>query len=94
MAYNARQKRPENDIPSGCLQINIFLWQLNNYPCYKVERNVQEHKNKNIWLCKYCATPKKRGSQLYCPIHESAGLDCSIQSKAPKPQNPDPVLKS
>ena len=93
IAYNAKRGAPERLIPSGCLQTNIFLWKPNNYPCYTVPRNVKKHEDENIWFCKYCATPKKRGYQLECPRHVGSGYDYSIENQSPKPKNPEPVLK-
>ena len=52
--------------PSHCLQNHIFLWKANNYSCY---RGREDEHDKNVWLCKNCASPRKFGEGLPCPRH-------------------------
>ena len=53
-----------------CLKTSIFLWKANNYKCYK--QSVEEHDRK-VWLCKCCASPRKMGEGLFCPLHYGTG---------------------
>ena len=54
--------------PTHCLQNNIFLWKANNYKCYSTREGEHDQSAKG-WLCKNCASPRKFGEGLPCPLH-------------------------
>ena len=57
------KKHPPYDY---CLQNQIFLWKANNYRCYSMDKGKHDASAR---LCKNCASPRKFGEALPCPLH-------------------------
>ena len=60
--------------PTHCLQNNIFLWKANNYKCYSTREDEHDQSARG-WLCKNCASPRKFGEGLPCPL-QCYGKSC------------------
>lgn len=60
----------ERVITNTCLQLNAFLWEGNNYRCYRIQKYKEEHVTQQIWFCKPCAKPGMLGMRQQCPLHD------------------------